>query len=191
MIFSFPGWREKLVYSPLHYQTWYRLLCINSAEVTVTLSHVQVCLQCTYGIITGGQGFMAVSKQSSSSGYALRLCLFTAINPWHCAITITKLRHLAIIGSLCYGIVSKVYKSIKAIGTNWCAGINMLRCTKPHQELGCSALFSGLPSLQFLVWDDRGSSLVPRFPRNANIYTVEEPGINYVQASVCMIFDPQ
>ena len=35
--------------------------------------------------ITGGQGFMAVSKQTSSSGYALRLNLFTAINPWHYA----------------------------------------------------------------------------------------------------------
>ena len=27
---------------------------------------------------TGGQGFMAVSKQTSSSGYTLRLGLFTA-----------------------------------------------------------------------------------------------------------------
>ena len=34
---------------------------------------------------TGGQGFMAVSK---SSVYALVLSLFTAINLWHCAITI-------------------------------------------------------------------------------------------------------
>ena len=31
----------------------------------------------------GGQEFMAVSKQTSSSGYDLGLGLFTAINPWH------------------------------------------------------------------------------------------------------------
>ena len=31
---------------------------------------------------------MAVSKQTSSSGYTLRLSLFTAINPWHRAITV-------------------------------------------------------------------------------------------------------
>ena len=37
---------------------------------------------------SGGQGFMAVSKQTSSSGYVLRLCLFTAINPWQHAVTI-------------------------------------------------------------------------------------------------------
>ena len=45
---------------------------------------------------TGSQGFMAVSKQTSSSGYVLgsvyafRLRLFTAIIPWHCAITYTN-----------------------------------------------------------------------------------------------------
>ena len=39
---------------------------------------------------TGGQGFMAVSKQTSSSSYTLRLCLFT---PWHCAVT-TKFQQL-------------------------------------------------------------------------------------------------
>ena len=39
---------------------------------------------------TGGQGFMAVvNKLTSSSGYPLGLSLFTAIHPWHCAITIT------------------------------------------------------------------------------------------------------
>ena len=39
---------------------------------------------------TGGQRFMAVVNKPLSSGYALGLGLFTAINPWHCAITITK-----------------------------------------------------------------------------------------------------
>ena len=34
-----------------------------------------------------GQGF--VSKETLFSGYALRLGLFTTMNPWHCAITIT------------------------------------------------------------------------------------------------------
>ena len=29
------------------------------------------------------------SNQTSSSGYALGVSLFTAINPWHCAISIT------------------------------------------------------------------------------------------------------
>ena len=29
-----------------------------------------------------------------SSGYTLRLGLFTAINPWHCAITITYNLHV-------------------------------------------------------------------------------------------------
>ena len=37
---------------------------------------------------TGGQGFMAVSKQSLSSGYTLRLRLFTAMNLCHCTMTI-------------------------------------------------------------------------------------------------------
>ena len=32
---------------------------------------------------TGGQGFMAVSKQTLLAGYALGFGLFTAINPWH------------------------------------------------------------------------------------------------------------
>ena len=51
---------------------------------------------------TGSQGFMAVSKQTSSSGYvhgsvyAFRLRLFTTIIPWHCAVTYTKLMILAI-----------------------------------------------------------------------------------------------
>ena len=46
---------------------------------------------------TGGQGLWAVSKQTSSSDYALGLSLLTTINPWHCAITVTKLGHLAVI----------------------------------------------------------------------------------------------
>ena len=32
---------------------------------------------------TGGQGFMAVSKQTKSSAYTFVLGLFTAINLWH------------------------------------------------------------------------------------------------------------
>ena len=47
---------------------------------------------------------MAVSKQTLSSGYALRLGLFTAINPWHCAITIT---YLAYVFCISFNIVSK------------------------------------------------------------------------------------
>ena len=39
---------------------------------------------------TGGQGFMAVSKQTSSSGYALRLSLFTTINPWYLCYNYNK-----------------------------------------------------------------------------------------------------
>ena len=35
------------------------------------------------------QGFMAVSKQTSSLGCTFGLGLFTAINPWHHFITIT------------------------------------------------------------------------------------------------------
>ena len=40
---------------------------------------------------TGGKRFMGVSKQTLSSCYAVGLSLFTAINVWYCAITITKL----------------------------------------------------------------------------------------------------
>ena len=32
---------------------------------------------------------MAVSKQTSSLGYTLKLSPFTVINPWYCAITTT------------------------------------------------------------------------------------------------------
>ena len=49
----------------------------NKVEVTVN-----TCT-CTdvFTIITGGQGFMAVVNKTSSSGYALGLGPFTAINP--------------------------------------------------------------------------------------------------------------
>ena len=37
---------------------------------------------------TGGQGFMAVSKQTKSSAYTFVLSLFTAITLWHCNINL-------------------------------------------------------------------------------------------------------
>ena len=41
---------------------------------------------------TGGERFMVVvDKPHASSGYTLRLSLFSAINPWHWAITILTL----------------------------------------------------------------------------------------------------
>ena len=82
----------------LHCQTIVQIL----HHFTVTVNNIEVTVNtytCTdvFTIITtkdqsggisnnystGGQGFMAVSKQTSSSGYALGLSLFTAINPWH------------------------------------------------------------------------------------------------------------
>ena len=46
----------------------------------------------------GGQEFMAISKQTSSSGYALQLGLFTAINPWHLCYNYMWQSHVEIEG---------------------------------------------------------------------------------------------
>ena len=89
------------VYSLLHYHTivHHFTVTVNNIEVTVNtctctdMFTVITTKDQSGGIYnsysTGGQGFMGVSKQTLSSGYALGLALFTAINPWHQAITIT------------------------------------------------------------------------------------------------------
>ena len=95
MVFSFPEgfetWLITYIFS-LHCRTFYLQLCINNIEVTVNtctcteLFTIITTKNQSGGVYnsysTGGQGFMAVSKHTSSLGYAFGLSLFTA---WHCA----------------------------------------------------------------------------------------------------------
>ena len=62
---------------------FYTQLCVNNIEVTITDVFTVIITKDQSGGIyrTGGQRFMVVSQQTSSSGYGLRLSLFTAINP--------------------------------------------------------------------------------------------------------------
>ena len=102
----------------VHYTTilkcrFHTQLCVNNIEVTVlntcACTIVFTINTCTCTIVftiitakdqsggiynghsTGWSGTYAYSKQTSSSGYTLELCLFNAINLWRCAITITYL----------------------------------------------------------------------------------------------------
>ena len=89
-----------LVYTTLHCHTIVQLLysCVNSIDVTVNICTCTDVFTITTtkdpsgGIhnsySTGRQGFTAVSKQTSSLGYALGVGLCTGINPWACAIII-------------------------------------------------------------------------------------------------------
>ena len=87
----------------LHYFT----VTVNNIEVTVnTCTCTDVFTMITTKDQSGGiyntysparwPGIYGYSKQSSSLGYALGLGLLTAINPWHCAITITKINVLQV-----------------------------------------------------------------------------------------------
>ena len=59
---------------------------------------------------------MAISKQTLSSGYALRLGLFTAKNLWHCAITIM---YLAYVFCISFNIVIMVQPVYKIVFQKW------------------------------------------------------------------------